>query len=65
MQKSLTRGAFALLSLLSLIVPAACQPPPILDRELFLGNPENSAAHLSPHGQFIAFIKPGQSTPNI
>ncbi|MGE5813293.1 MAG: S9 family peptidase, partial [Acidobacteriota bacterium] len=63
--KSLTRGAFALLSLRPRMVPAAGHPPPIIDRELFFGNPEISGAQLSPDGQFIAFIKPWKDTRNI
>ena len=38
--------------------PAAGQLPPLLDRDLFFGNPEISGAQLSPDGQYIAFIKP-------
>ena len=48
--------------------PVAAQtmtPPPVLDRELFFGNPEISGAQLSPDGQFIAFIKPYKETRNI
>ncbi len=48
--------------------PAAAQagaPPPLLDRELFFGNPEISGAQLSPDGQFLAFIKPYKDTRNI
>src|SRR6187397_1672030 len=37
---------------------AADAPPPVLDRELFFGNPEIAAADLSPDGQYIAFLKP-------
>jgi dipeptidyl aminopeptidase/acylaminoacyl peptidase len=40
-------------------------PPPVLDRDLFFGNPEISGAQLSPDGQFIAFIKPYKDTRNI
>jgi hypothetical protein len=40
-------------------------PPPLLDRELFLGNPEIAGAQISPDGQFIAFIKPYKETRNI
>ena len=39
--------------------------PPLIDRELFFGNPEIVGAQLSPDGQFIAFIKPYQDTLNI
>lgn len=39
--------------------------PPLLDRELFFGDPEISGAQLSPDGKFIAFIKPYKGTRNI
>jgi dipeptidyl aminopeptidase/acylaminoacyl peptidase len=39
--------------------------PPLLDRELFFGNPEISGAQLSPDGQYVAFLKPWSDTRNI
>jgi len=39
--------------------------PPLLDRELFFGNPEIAAAQLSPDGQYVAFLKPWSETRNI
>ncbi len=39
--------------------------PPLIDRELFFGDPEISGAQLSPDGKFIAFIKPFKGTRNI
>jgi dipeptidyl aminopeptidase/acylaminoacyl peptidase len=39
--------------------------PPIIDRELFFGNPEISGAQLSPDGSYIAFIKPHKDTRNV
>jgi dipeptidyl aminopeptidase/acylaminoacyl peptidase len=44
--------------------PAAGMPP-LLDRELFFGNPEISGAVLSPDGKRIAFLKPWKDTRNI
>jgi dipeptidyl aminopeptidase/acylaminoacyl peptidase len=44
---------------------AAAAPPPVLDRELFFGNPEIAAAQLSPDGQYMAFLKPWTDTRNI
>ena len=38
--------------------PRAASQPPVLDRELFFGNPEITGAQLSPDGQYVAFIKP-------
>src|SRR5436190_5018472 len=40
-------------------------PPPIIDRELFFGDPEISGAQISPDGKFIAFIKPFKGTRNV
>ncbi len=39
--------------------------PPLIDRELFFGNPEISGAQISPDGKFIAFVKPYKDTRNI
>src|SRR6266849_10718742 len=39
--------------------------PPVIDRELFFGDPEISGAQISPDGKFIAFIKPFKGTRNI
>ena len=39
--------------------------PPLLDRELFFGNPEISGAQISPDGQFLAFVKPFKDTRNV
>ena len=41
------------------------QLPPLLDRELFFGNPEIAAAQLSPDGKYIAFLKPWKETRNV
>jgi dipeptidyl aminopeptidase/acylaminoacyl peptidase len=41
------------------------QLPPLLDRELFFGNPEIAAAQISPDGKWIAFLKPWKDTRNI
>jgi len=39
--------------------------PPLLDRELFFGDPEVSGAQLSPDGRFITFIRPYEGVRNI
>src|SRR5512143_337025 len=44
---------------------AEAAPPPVLDRELFFGNPEIAGAQLSPDGEFVAFLKPWSDTRNI
>lgn len=38
---------------------------PLIDRELFFGDPEISGAALSPDGKFISFIKPYKGVRNI
>jgi dipeptidyl aminopeptidase/acylaminoacyl peptidase len=44
---------------------SATSQPPILDRELFFGDPEIIGAQLSPDGQFLAFIKPYKGVRNV
>ncbi|MGH9374136.1 MAG: S9 family peptidase, partial [Vicinamibacterales bacterium] len=39
--------------------------PPLIDRELFFGNPEISTGTLSPDGKYVAFRKPWNETLNI
>jgi dipeptidyl aminopeptidase/acylaminoacyl peptidase len=65
-------GANLLLACLTLSVLAVAQPimaqswaPPLIDRELFFGDPEISGAQISPDGQFIAFVKPLKGTRNV
>src|SRR6185369_1586024 len=41
------------------------QSPPLIDRELFFGDPEIAGAQISPDGAFIAFIKPFKGTRNV
>ncbi|MGE5357377.1 MAG: alpha/beta fold hydrolase [Bacteroidales bacterium] len=68
------RTAAFLLGCLALIaaasVPAAGQStgssvPPIIDRELFFGDPEIAGAQISPDGKYISFLKPFNGTRNI
>ena len=63
----MARLAVGLLALILALSPslAAGQLPPLIDRDLFFGNPEISGAQLSPDGQFIAFIKPYEGTRNV
>ncbi|MGA7990564.1 MAG: alpha/beta fold hydrolase [Thermoanaerobaculia bacterium] len=65
---SVPARAGRLLLALALAVPAAlafAAPPPVLDRELFFGNPEIAAAQLSPDGKYVAFLKPWKDTRNV
>jgi len=41
------------------------QLPPLIDREIFFGDPEISEAQISPNGKFISFIKPFNNVRNI
>jgi hypothetical protein len=55
--------ALAAISAIPSIVSA--QPkglPPLIDRDLFFGDPEIAGAQISPDGKFIAFIKPFKGT---
>jgi hypothetical protein len=51
--------------LLSATAPAQNGLPPLIDREILLGNPEIARASISPDGKFIAFLKPHKETLNI
>ncbi|MEM6700743.1 MAG: S9 family peptidase, partial [Bacteroidota bacterium] len=39
--------------------------PPIIDREIFFGNPEIAGAQLSPDGKWMSFLKPYEEVRNI
>lgn len=39
--------------------------PPLIDRQLFFGDPEISGAQLSPDGRYMTFIKPWKGTRNV
>jgi dipeptidyl aminopeptidase/acylaminoacyl peptidase len=43
----------------------AATQPPIIDRELFFGDPEVSGAQISPNGRYLAFVKPFKATRNV
>jgi len=51
--------------------PAAAQDandsalPPLIDREIFFGDPELAGATISPDGEHIAFLKPFQGVRNV
>jgi dipeptidyl aminopeptidase/acylaminoacyl peptidase len=60
--------SLALLLLLGPLAAVRAQTtglPPLIDRELFFGDPEISGAQISPDGKFISFIKPFKGTRNI
>ena len=63
-----SRSVFALFIALALLAVAPlvhAQAPPLIDRELFFGDPEIAGAQISPDGAYIAFIKPFKGTRNI
>lgn len=39
--------------------------PPLLDREIFFGDPEISGGQLSPDGAYLSFMRPYEGTRNI
>ena len=49
----------------AIVLAQGSSQPPLIDRELFFGDPEISGAQISPDGKFIAFIKPFKGTRNI
>ena len=65
-------GVLLLLGLASTALADRAEPlayldelPPIIDRDLFFGDPEVSGAQLSPDGRFITFIRPYEGVRNI
>lgn len=48
-----------------LSVWAKNQTPPLIDREIFMGNPEIAAGQLSPDGQWISFLKEYKGILNV
>lgn len=55
--------SFSLVMLASGVLLA--QLPPLIDRDLFFGDPEISGAQISPDGKWISFIKPFNGVRNI
>ncbi len=51
--------------LLAVAAPVLAQQAPLVDRELFFGDPEISGGQISPDGQFITFVKPYRGVRNI
>jgi dipeptidyl aminopeptidase/acylaminoacyl peptidase len=65
----LSRACLAMLALVLAAGPSGAQQagglPPLIDRQLFFGNPEITSATLSPDGRYIAFRKPYKDTLNV
>ncbi|MEN8006159.1 MAG: S9 family peptidase [Candidatus Krumholzibacteriota bacterium] len=47
------------------VAEVATEPAPLVDRELFFGDPEISGSQLSPDGKWMSFIKPYEGARNI
>jgi dipeptidyl aminopeptidase/acylaminoacyl peptidase len=58
-------AVFSILSIPGMVTVRAQGEAPLLDRELFFGDPEISGSQLSPDGKFITFIKPFKGTRNV
>src|SRR4029079_13495877 len=69
--RSPSRNRFLIVLLITILTTLAiaqqvfAQAPPLIDRELFFGDPEIAGAQISPDGAFIAFIKPFKGTRNV
>jgi dipeptidyl aminopeptidase/acylaminoacyl peptidase len=47
------------------VAGGSAQLPPLIDRELFFGDPEISGSQISPDGRMISFLKPFKGVRNI
>jgi dipeptidyl aminopeptidase/acylaminoacyl peptidase len=70
MTKTFISSRWALVLAIAFAAPQALPAqngklPPLIDRELFFGNPEISGAQISPDGRYISFLKPYKETRNI
>jgi len=59
------RASAPLLLVLAFTLPGFAQLPPLIDRELFFGDPEISGSQISPDGRYITFLKPLNGVRNI
>ncbi|MCS6790244.1 MAG: S9 family peptidase [Bacteroidia bacterium] len=53
------------LAIIYLSCMASAQLPPLLDRELFFGDPVLAGVEVSPDGKWLSFVKPYNGTLNI
>ena len=56
---------FLAITMMTLAFSASAQQPPLLDRDLFFGNPQISGGQLSPDGKFISFMKQYNGIMNL
>ena len=61
----LVKKILGLLLLFIFSAHLSAQQPPIIDRELFFGDPDISGAQISPDGKYITFVKPFNNVRNI
>jgi len=54
-----------LAALLLLPLAAHAQAPPLLDRELFFGNPQVAGGQISPDGRYLTFTRPHEGVMNL
>ncbi|MCS6874149.1 MAG: S9 family peptidase [Pyrinomonadaceae bacterium] len=59
------RLAVLLTFLVVFVAKLDAQLPPLIDREIFFGNPEIVGAQISPDGKYVSFIKPYNGVRNI
>jgi hypothetical protein len=61
------RALFILFWICVLIAPVIAQQPPIIDRELYFGDPEITSDQIAPKGKYILFVqdKAGDKNHNV
>jgi dipeptidyl aminopeptidase/acylaminoacyl peptidase len=60
------RRIFAAIGLCAFLLSNSfAQLPPLIDREVFFGDPQISGAQISPDGKFITFLRPFKNVRNI
>lgn len=65
MKKIFFCSMILLFNISAVLAQSKSKATPILDRELFFGNPEISGGQLSPDGQWISFLKEYEGIMNI
>ena len=63
--RDMIRNFFMAMIVMTVAAAASAQPPPLIDRDLFFGNPEISGGQLSPDGKLISFMKQYNGIMNL